>query len=50
MWGIKVDHEFSKMRNIKKMDLMDNLCGQFNEVTTVENIINDSKLRLRQTY
>lgn len=45
MWAVKVDHEFTKMRNMKReMDVMGNLCGQFNEVATIENIIIDSKL------
>ena len=46
--GVRAYHEFSKMRNTKKeMDLMDSLCGQFNEVTITKNIITDCSLRLR---
>lgn len=46
--GDKLDHEFTKMRNIKReMDLMDNLCGQFNELTTIQNrMIVNSDLEL----
>lgn len=44
--GVRAYHEFSKMRNTKKeMDLMDSLCGQFNEVTITKNIITDCSLR-----
>ena len=43
-------HEFTKLRNIKReMDLMCNLCSQFNKVTAIKNISNDRDLRLRQT-
>lgn len=42
-----MDLKFTKMRNMKReMDLMGHLYGQFNEVTTIKNIVIDSKLRL----
>lgn len=48
MWGVQLDHEL-KMRNILKkreMGLMGDLCGQFNEVTTIKNrtIVNSDRL------
>lgn len=47
MCGVTVDLKFTKMRNMKReMDLLDHLCGQFNEVTTIKNIAIDSKLIL----
>lgn len=39
-----MDLKFTKMRNMKReMDLMGHLYGQFNEVTTIKNIVIDSK-------
>lgn len=43
-----MDGEFTKMRNTEKeMNLMDNLCGQFNEVASIKN---KSHLSLGHTY
>lgn len=52
--GDKLDHEITKMRNIKReMDLMDNLRGQFNELTAIKNrmIVNsDLELSVGRIY